>query len=200
MTKLPKTAEGMAAYQSTEVATKFEIPQTHELFSELFAPLGLFVFCFVRLEREISWSYVSASDTNSHTDTRTLLQKAAEFEGLHKRARDRISKWFNALNDWIEKPEDRNRLNEIKKAFQELNEHRNRLVHDPSNGTHQKFDGTFLPSVSFRFVRQNKDGSTMQKLYSRQDLMVFVHEIQILQTNVRQVTYDLIPTAPRSLI
>ncbi len=182
-------------FPKAEYKTKMEIPQDYELFGGLFGPLGLFAFAFVRLERTLSWSYVVSETDCAKLDALVLLSKAAEFEGGTKRASDRIAKWFNTLRSCSNQDSWTMELSKVKSRVERLNNHRNRLLHDPSGGFSQEIGLSGASEPEFQFTQQMKSGETRTRHYSAKRLIQLVDETLLLKTEIRRLTIMVIPDA-----
>lgn len=173
----------------------FDIPQGCDGYESLFPTLGVFVHSFVRLEREITWSYVVATNTDENIDVGEMLRRAAVFEGQNKNATSRLSLWFQAMergNDFRSFSHD---LNQMRSEIGNLIQDRNRLVHDTSGSISCSMKNGRWSEPSFGFSQQTKSGMVIQRSYTPSDIWKLVERTYHQSSEIRRITNVMFPNA-----
>jgi len=164
--------------------------------SQLYEPLGRFAISFVKLEREISWSFVSASALEVN-ETENFLSEIWCFEAKTKRFSDRVSIWRRTLAEAETRGDARTQLDCLKKQIVVLLGHRNRLLHDTSGKVQISYPEYV---VQYCFTKPLKNGTSKETQYSVDDINNLSDEIEMAKSDIRAITYSLYPLAPKMVV
>jgi hypothetical protein len=183
----------------TKAISEYSGPQEYAGFADLFQPIGLFMFSFIKLEREISWS-IASSNLKEPFEVTCFLREIAKIEGLEKRSARRISDWFRKMQSSHLVSTKLKSISQLKKQLDTLLEHRNRLAHDTSGQVRWKREQEVWSEPTYIFLTARKSGDFDTTEYSPSVILALVDDTVALRNRIRELTNELFPFAPNIVV